>query len=732
MKKNILIILITIGLLIDNTNVNAQNKISDKSTSSSFPKNDWNLLPSANYESLTQVYDSHDLENRDVTFRDERLLVSRGINTIYNMPFYNSKEEWGKRKGYLREHILVCTGLWPMPQKNPLHPVYYHKMDHDNYIVETVSIETYPGFFLVGNLYRPKGKGPFPAILTPHGHFEFGRLNNDTINSVPALCINFAMQGYVVFTYDMVGYNDTRQVSHTFANDSISRLYGINILGLQLRNSIRALDFLLSLPEVDKSRIGITGPSGGGTQTFLLTAVDNRFQATAPVNMVSNNMQGGDLCENAPGLRTNTFNAEIGAMVAPKPLLLVSDTHDWTYNTRNTIFPMVKSIYHLYNAEAKLKNAHFDYVHNYNKASREAVYDFFGKWLLHDNDVTDFREKVFVADSARNLLAFMNQLDANRTKTFKQLPTTAYHDIPNNLDEEGLKALLKDIYSKQLNQYWPKDKKNLDTFKSVYGTAFRHLTGVVMPAAIDCKIMGSTKGKDFIATRFLIAKKDKNDWIPCVLYQPLSSAKSTVIVTADEGKNHWVAKDQLTPNDIIKRLLNQKCNVLAPDLFKQGEHVLQDSTMARRDENAEYFTTYNLTDRQEQIQDLITIIKFINETDNLTQDISLYSSGNTGITALLLATITNDLNKLILDGDHFDPTTDQSMLTLEIPGIMRIGGLKTALALAANKHLLLYNANPSFLSSAAMEVRKLENNKDHFSIITTSIGDDRVIDFLKP
>src|SRR5665647_950462 len=222
MMKTVLIILITIGALMDNTTLNAQNKIIDKSTSFIFAKNDGNVLPSANYESLTQVYDRHDLENRIVTFRDERLLVSNGIKTIYNMPAYASKEEWEKRKKYLKEHILVCSGLWPLPKKNPLNPRYYHKIVHDHYTVETVSIETYPGYFLVGNIYRPKGEGPFPAILAPHGHFQFGRLNNDTVNSVPALCINFAMQGYVVFTYDMAGYNDTRQVSHSFGNDSVS------------------------------------------------------------------------------------------------------------------------------------------------------------------------------------------------------------------------------------------------------------------------------------------------------------------------------------------------------------------------------------------------------------------------------------------------------------------------------------------------------------------------------
>lgn len=713
------------------TSSNRQNEQNKTDSVWSLPKSDVNTLPEASYKTLTQVYDDYMLENRDLTFRDERLLTIKDVNTVFNdMPVYKTAKEWEKRKEYLKEHILVCAGLWPMPDKTALNPKYYHKVDHDDYIVETVTIETYPGFLLAGNLYRPKGDGPFPGILTPHGHFPYGRLNNDSINSIPARCITMARQGYAVFSYDMVGYNDTRQVPHTFADDSISHLYGINLLGLQLWNSIRALDFLTGLPNVDTARIGITGASGGATQVFLLTGVDDRFHAAAPVNMVSNTMQGGDICENAPGLRTNTYNVEIAAMAAPKPLLLVSDSYDWTFNTRNTIMPRMKSFYHLYNAENKIKNAHYDYVHNYNKASRGAVYEFFGKWLLHQDDATKLREKPFSADPDSNLLAFMNHRDADRIKTFKQLSASQSHDAPT-LDENGFKALLKNIYRKELDQNWPKDKNTLQKFKSVYGISIQHQLEASSPEAIDCKIMSSSKGKNFIVHQLLIAPKDKNEWIPCILYQPFSATNSTVIVTADQGKNYWVKEGVAAPNDLITKLLGQKCNVLAPDLFKQGEHILPDLTKTPRVENDKLFTTYNLTDRQEQIQDILTIVKAINQNNELSHTIDLYAVGNTGITGLLLASITNDLNRVVLDGDHFDPTTDQNMLKLQIPGIMRIGGLKTVLGLVASKRLLLYNANPTLKVAEITEVNKLENNKDNFSVTTENIGVDKVINFLK-
>ena len=154
----------------------------------------------------------------------------------------------------------------------------------------------------------------------------------------------------MVFTYDMVGYNDSRQLPHTFGGQR-ENLWGLSLAGLQLWNSIRALDFLQSLPLRRRAtRIGVTGASGGGTQTFLLAAVDDRVAVAAPVNMISLHMQGGCLCENQPGLRLDTTNVEIAATIAPRPLLMVSATGDWTTNTMELEYPAVRALYALFDA----------------------------------------------------------------------------------------------------------------------------------------------------------------------------------------------------------------------------------------------------------------------------------------------------------------------------------------------------------------------------------------------
>jgi dienelactone hydrolase len=179
----------------------------------------------------------------------------------------------------------------------------------------------------------------------------------------------------------MVGYNDTKQTPHAFGGEK-EDLWNFNPLGLQLWNSIRALDFVESLPEVDKMRLGATGASGGGTQTFLLAAVDDRVQVDVPVNMISGIMQGGSPCENAPGLRHDTLNVEFGAMMAPRPMLMVAATGDWTKNVPRVEYPAIRAIYALYDAAPQVEQVQFDSPHNYHQGSREAMYTFFARRFL--------------------------------------------------------------------------------------------------------------------------------------------------------------------------------------------------------------------------------------------------------------------------------------------------------------------------------------------------------------
>jgi dienelactone hydrolase len=329
----------------------------------------------------------------------------RTLDDRFAPPAIMTPAVWQQRADYLRQHVLASAGLLPMPEKTPLAPVIFGEIAHADYRVSKVYFESLPGFFVTGNLYRPIGDGPFPAILSPHGHWTYGRLENTTTASVPGRAINLARQGFVVFTYDAIGYNDSRQLTHTF-DGRRERLWSLSLGGLQLWNSIRSLDFLETLPYVKRDAIGATGASGGGTQTFLVTAVDSRVRVAAPVNMISLLMQGGCLCENLPGLRLDTTNVEIAATIAPRPLLMVSATGDWTRETMQAEYPAIRKIYDLLGEPSRVHAVQFEAPHNYNRDSREAVYAWMARWLQQAPADVIRPEKSFDPDPLPDLLVF--------------------------------------------------------------------------------------------------------------------------------------------------------------------------------------------------------------------------------------------------------------------------------------------------------------------------------------
>jgi hypothetical protein len=337
--------------------------------------------------------------------RDARLSNLPNTDTHFTMPEYKTRAEWERRKLQLRQQILTSAGLDPMPVKDPLHARITGRMKTRDCFIEKVLVETMPGYFLGGNLYRPlSGEGKHPAVLNPHGHWTYGRLENQPLYSGPQLGANLARQGYVVFAWDMVGYNDTVQTPHAFGSPA-EQLWGFGPVGLQLWNAIRAVDFVTSLDDVDPARVSMTGASGGATQTLLLAAVDDRVSVYAPVNMVSFIMQGGDVCENAPGLRVGTNNVEIAAMIAPKPMMLVAATGDWTRNTATEEFPAIRKIYALYGKPENVEMVVLDAPHNYNKANREAVYRFFAKHVLRSPDPMKVSEKDAEVPKLQDMLA---------------------------------------------------------------------------------------------------------------------------------------------------------------------------------------------------------------------------------------------------------------------------------------------------------------------------------------
>ncbi|WP_187264749.1 alpha/beta hydrolase family protein [Pontibacter beigongshangensis] len=286
---------------------------------------------------------------------------------------YHDCKSWEKRADRIRKGIVEGARLKQLPTNTPLNPIIHSKKTFDGYTVENVAFESFPGFFVTGNLYRPtQQQASYAAILSPHGHGKDPRFGPDVQHRSATL----ARMGAIVFAYDMVGNGDAQQTTHKHPL----------ALQLQTHNSRRAVDFLLSLPGVDKKRIGITGASGGGTQTFVLTAIDNRIAVSVPVVMVSAFHFGGCVCESGMPIHKSkdhqTSNVEIAALAAPRPMLLISDGKDWTKNTPEVEYPYIKNVYSLYNKTEQVENLHLPTEgHDYGPNKRKGAYFFLAKHL---------------------------------------------------------------------------------------------------------------------------------------------------------------------------------------------------------------------------------------------------------------------------------------------------------------------------------------------------------------
>ena len=313
---------------------------------------------------------------------DARLTADRHTNSRLPVTRFTSVEQVENRRKELRKNLLMAAGLYPLPERTPLRVKTEPVGDFDGYSVKKIMFETRPGFWSTGNLYLPAGRsGPAPAILNVIGHWRPQRLYRGEDADYPQQLANFARMGFVCLVTDMIGWVDSRQISHEYGGGE-KDLYASNGLGIQLWNNIRALDLLCSMPEVDAERIGVTGASGGGSQTLFLSLADDRVKAAAPINMISLKMQGGCRCENAAGLRIDTDNAEMCAMFAPRPLFLAGSTGDWTNDQETVEYPAMLESYRLYNAADKVEHYYQVAEHQYNHKTRQKVYSFFARHLM--------------------------------------------------------------------------------------------------------------------------------------------------------------------------------------------------------------------------------------------------------------------------------------------------------------------------------------------------------------
>jgi len=556
--------------------------------------------------------------------QDARNVNLPNTDTHFAARTYKTLAEWQARKEFLRQQILSAAGLLPLFPKNDLHPQIFGRIENRDYSIEKVLLETLPGYYLGGNLYRPLKPAPpegFPAVLTPHGHWVYGRLEHTTIASVPARAINLARQGYVVLAVDMVGYNDTIQTPHDFGDKPVEQLWGFGPFGLQLWNAIRAIDFLQSLPGVNPNMIGATGASGGGTQTYMLTAVDGRVQFSAPANMVSFLMQGGSLCENSPNLRLDTNNVEFAAMMAPRPMFMAAATGDWTRNMLTEEYPAVRAIYDLYGRGEDVEALLLDAPHNYNQANREAMYAFFGKHVLGEKDPAKFKEQPIRVEKLQDMLALHNRTLPANALSFQQL-----------FDE------------------WVR------LAKEQTGNPRQRLA-CALASDWPSQVLSQADGG-----RILLGRPGIGDRIPGIW---VKGPNPPVLVVHPDGAD----AARRTPE--VTRLVESGRSVLMIDAFQTG------SAVAPRDRSVRNFLTFNKSDDANRVQDILTALAWLN-----TPKTRLIGLGKAAVWCLFAAAVSRQPVDLQADLGGFTGADQDYIDSFFVPGIQRAGGLRAARQLA--------------------------------------------------
>ena len=614
--------------------------------------------------------------------------------------------DWKTTAEALRERILVSAGLWPLPEKTPLNPVVTGRIDRGDYTVEKVYFASRPGHYVSGNLYRPKDfKGRTAGVLCPYGHWAQGRFYDAgeklaaeqlktgaevhlsaSRSTLQARMVQLARLGCTVFHYDMVGRADSTVIPHAEGfNDVTAELWLHNKFGLQTWNSVRALDYLLSLPEVDPDRIGVTGASGGGTQTFFLGAIDSRPTAAFPAVMVGTEMQGGCVCENASYLRNTVNNVAFAAAFAPRPLAM-SAAKDWTIDLETRGLPEMRSIYQLFrHPELVQARTWANFPHNYSQPSRLMMYEWFNVHLGLKQP-SPIVEQDFWPLTTAELAVFDSD-----------------HPVPSEaVVTEVLRERMTEQAQAAFANLLPNDAAELVKYRDVIGRAARVMLSESFTETAAAERSTATLGTDRVVKSWcghkpiafaaglppFTGRDTGGEKIPTITIYPQKFRGRIALWLDGHGKSHlFDAQGQI--DRAVRGLLDHGVAVASADLFFTGEQRPPAGTKSFSetgyDVNATfpgYTFCYNRPLLTERVRDVLVVLRTLSAQEGVTR-VDLIGTGDAGLPVALAAAQSGDTAASVLaDLNNFGFASIHEIQDPRLlPGALRYGGLGGLLAL---------------------------------------------------
>ncbi len=653
---------------------------------------------------------------------DARLGPLKTLNDHFPFVVPDNPAAWDVRSEFLRRRVAVAAGLWPMPERTPLEPVIHGKIERDGFTVEKVYFQSLPGHFVTGLLFRPSQPSdtPRPGVLNPHGHggrlqrhsdaeimhqIEIGGEHFERSGRMPKLarCAQLARMGCVAFIFDMLGYADSMQIEYQVAHrhkdpreiekdatgdgwvffSPAADLRLQSIMGLQTWNSIRALDFLASLPDVDPDRLAVTGGSGGGTQSILLGAIDDRIKVSFPNGMVSTSMQGGCYCENCNLLRIGTGNVELAALFAPRPQAMTA-ADDWTKEMMTDGYPELKLLYAMLGDESDVYcRPLLHFKHNYNYVSRATMYQWMNRHLalgLDDPVIEQDFEPLSEAD----------------TKVWND-----EHPAPTQVGgdhEREVCRWLDQQATAQMAELTPSDEESLNLFRQTMGGAWQAIFDLGLPTAdqIQYEPLGQSREGSLVIQRGAVRNKLRDSELPLLTVSDDNKSDGKTVVVWTDGRGKEVAFDaQGRATQTLRRLVDRGATVLLPDLLGQGEfnatdELLQVQRLIDDERSYSAFTfAYNRTLAAQRCGDLLTVVSHALATcpDNVRL---LCTAGSAAWAAPAAASGGAKLVRVVLDADGFRYGQIESYRDASfVPGAVKYGDLPVLLALRSPHPLMV-------------------------------------------